>query len=322
MREGLGFSFVSNLSKKQRYELSPSFRILHIHACMRRPGGSPEHRACTRSSWHLQVISLHLKSRTSVCFTVCSFISLSERSGPKPLVEQSTLYIEYAYMYKYHMAYIYPPDVVAFVPANPPCGSLFRADFVHHNARLATRRVWGQARSRETAVARVVVVGGSYGGVELACNLATELGATAAAGGGKVEVTLAAGSEVRGCVYGGGEGGEGGEAGRAMLLCTALTAHVEGQSRVRYAIPLKKLLFLSRAQVLMWEQGCGPSLMVSIRKNVFAYFSWEKMVKIEPAFLNSPYFLALSVLRKTIFPHCGVPSSLSPITWVHLRTQG
>ena len=42
----------------------------------------------------------------------------------------------------------------------------------------------------------MVVVGGSYGGVELACNLATELGA--AAGDGKVEVTLAAGSEVSG----------------------------------------------------------------------------------------------------------------------------
>lgn len=37
------------------------------------------------------------------------------------------------------MPYIYPPDVVAFVPANSPRGSLFRADFVRRNARLATR---------------------------------------------------------------------------------------------------------------------------------------------------------------------------------------
>ena len=61
----------------------------------------------------------------------------------------------------------------------------------------------------------MVVVGGSYGGVELACNLATELGA-AAGGGGKVEVTLAAGSEVRGRV------GEGRSARHAMLLGTVL----------------------------------------------------------------------------------------------------
>ncbi|CAM9358203.1 unnamed protein product [Pylaiella littoralis] len=47
---------------------------------------------------------------------------------------------------------------------------------------------------RETAVARVVVVGGSYAGVELSCNLATELGGRR--GPGKVEVTLATGSEV------------------------------------------------------------------------------------------------------------------------------
>lgn len=42
--------------------------------------------------------------------------------------------------------------------------------------------------------ARVVVVGGSYAGVELSCNLAAELGSK---GAGKVEVTLTTNSEVR-----------------------------------------------------------------------------------------------------------------------------
>ncbi|CAM9279335.1 unnamed protein product [Ectocarpus sp. 6 AP-2014] len=52
-----------------------------------------------------------------------------------------------------------------------------------------------KALVREKAVSRVVVVGGSYAGVELSCNLATELGG-GRKGMGKVEVTLAAGSEV------------------------------------------------------------------------------------------------------------------------------
>lgn len=52
--------------------------------------------------------------------------------------------------------------------------------------------------NKDTAVARVVVVGGSYAGVELSCNLATELGGKSRKGAGKVEVTLATSSEVRG----------------------------------------------------------------------------------------------------------------------------
>ncbi|CAB1104784.1 unnamed protein product [Ectocarpus sp. CCAP 1310/34] len=52
-----------------------------------------------------------------------------------------------------------------------------------------------KALVREKTVSRVVVVGGSYAGVELSCNLATELGG-GRKGKGKVEVTLAAGSEV------------------------------------------------------------------------------------------------------------------------------
>ena len=58
-----------------------------------------------------------------------------------------------------------------------------------------------QALVKEFAVARVVVVGGSYAGVELSCNLATELvkgnGRKGKGVSGKVEVTLASGSEVR-----------------------------------------------------------------------------------------------------------------------------
>lgn len=53
-----------------------------------------------------------------------------------------------------------------------------------------------QALVSEKAMSRVVVVGGSYAGVELSCNLATELGG-GRKGMGKVEVTLAAGSEVK-----------------------------------------------------------------------------------------------------------------------------
>lgn len=47
---------------------------------------------------------------------------------------------------------------------------------------------------KNLAVARVVVVGGSYAGVELSCNLAAELGGN---GAGRVEVTLTTNSEVR-----------------------------------------------------------------------------------------------------------------------------
>lgn len=55
-----------------------------------------------------------------------------------------------------------------------------------------------QTLIKKTAVVRVVVVGGSYAGVELSCNLATELvkGRKGNGASGKVEVTLAAGSEV------------------------------------------------------------------------------------------------------------------------------
>lgn len=56
--------------------------------------------------------------------------------------------------------------------------------------------------NKDTTVARVVVVGGSYAGVELSCNLATELGGRRKKGMGKVEVTLATSSEVRMRVYG------------------------------------------------------------------------------------------------------------------------
>lgn len=52
-----------------------------------------------------------------------------------------------------------------------------------------------------------MVVGGSYGGVELACNLATELGTVGGGKVGKVEVTLATGSEVRRRVSSGRGGG-------------------------------------------------------------------------------------------------------------------
>eukprot|EP00752_Nemacystus_decipiens_P007502 g6703.t1 len=57
-----------------------------------------------------------------------------------------------------------------------------------------------KALLKETAVARVVVVGGSYAGVELSCNLATELvkgsGRRGKGVSGMVEVTLASASEV------------------------------------------------------------------------------------------------------------------------------
>lgn len=50
-----------------------------------------------------------------------------------------------------------------------------------------------QSRMKEQPIVRVVVVGGSYAGVELSCNLATELGGK---GVGNVEVSLASNSEV------------------------------------------------------------------------------------------------------------------------------
>lgn len=46
---------------------------------------------------------------------------------------------------------------------------------------------------KEQPVVRVVVVGGGYAGVELSCNLATELGGSSV---GSVEVSLASNSEV------------------------------------------------------------------------------------------------------------------------------
>lgn len=52
---------------------------------------------------------------------------------------------------------------------------------------------------KNLAVARVVVVGGSYAGVELSCNLAAELGDK---GAGRVEVTLTTNSEVRSRIKG------------------------------------------------------------------------------------------------------------------------
>lgn len=50
-----------------------------------------------------------------------------------------------------------------------------------------------QARLRSEVVVRLVVVGGGYGGVEIACNLATEL---VRGWGGRAEVTLVTNSEV------------------------------------------------------------------------------------------------------------------------------
>lgn len=53
---------------------------------------------------------------------------------------------------------------------------------------------YGQARLRRSQSGRVVVVGGSYAGVELSCNLATELGRKAPE---DLKVTLVTNSEVR-----------------------------------------------------------------------------------------------------------------------------
>lgn len=50
-----------------------------------------------------------------------------------------------------------------------------------------------QARLRSEVVVRLVVVGGGYGGVEIACNLASEL---VRGWGGRAEVTLVTNSEV------------------------------------------------------------------------------------------------------------------------------
>lgn len=60
-----------------------------------------------------------------------------------------------------------------------------------YRVKKAIREV--KSRMKEQPIVRVVVVGGSYAGVELSCNLATELGGK---GVGNVEVSLASNSEV------------------------------------------------------------------------------------------------------------------------------
>lgn len=81
------------------------------------------------------------------------------------------------------------------------------------SSRARLPRIQVQVRVKSgVSVTRVVVVGGSYAGVELSCNLATELQSK---GLGKVEITLATNSEVSG-----GKQNRGRRCKSAAISCT------------------------------------------------------------------------------------------------------
>ena len=86
-----GFAFISNSIRYSTALSLRPFSMYFVHTCMRRPG-------CflgAWSSWRLHVVSLHLKSWTSLSASsaFCSIL-VSERSGWRnPPAERSALYI-------------------------------------------------------------------------------------------------------------------------------------------------------------------------------------------------------------------------------------
>ena len=86
--------YKDNIYSMLMYQRSLTFGLKRYFVpgtCMRRSGWYPR----ARSSWHLQVVSLHLKSWTSPLHShLVLFALISERSGRrKPPAERSASYI-------------------------------------------------------------------------------------------------------------------------------------------------------------------------------------------------------------------------------------